>query len=190
VSRPFFPVVAPQVKDTASFDPRLDGPNDRTLTSDRWEYFFSNPAADPPSTEKALIGSGPHRCDSALPNLNPGCAYPAEIPIHTVTGGPNDKYVRHVQLSIDAGLPDFLTRTTDEKLEARNNDIACPRSIPRNGLDCDEYPFASTRLRGDSSGFSVCLIPVFDNRSGGGKLSNFYYDNRVLDLDVFKVPVR
>lgn len=39
-------------------------------------------------------------------------------------------------------------------------------------------------------GLRACLIPVLDNRSGGGKPSNFYYDNRVLDGDVFKVQVR
>lgn len=49
---------------------------------------------------------------------------------------------------------------------------------------------APARRLGDSSGFSVCLIPVFDNRSGGGTLSNFYYDNRVLDGDAFKVQGR
>ena len=64
VSRPFFPGLAPQVQDTATFDPTLAGAGDKVFTNDRWEYFFSNPAATPPNTQTAMIWSGPHRCET------------------------------------------------------------------------------------------------------------------------------
>ena len=64
------------------------------------------------------------------------------------------------------------------------------RDNPDANFLCGSRALAPVRLRGDSSGFNVCLIEASDNRSGGGKLSNFYYDNRVIDGDSFRVVAR
>ncbi|WP_229854115.1 NucA/NucB deoxyribonuclease domain-containing protein [Streptomyces filipinensis] len=56
-----------------------------------------------------------------------------------------------------------------------------------SGLQCDEYPFASTRegsTKGDNR-FSVRLIDGTDNRKGGERLDQMYTLNRLLDDDAF-----
>ncbi|MER5934982.1 NucA/NucB deoxyribonuclease domain-containing protein [Streptomyces sp. NPDC002054] len=59
------------------------------------------------------------------------------------------------------------------------------------GLECDEYPFASTKegsLAGDSR-FSVRLIDGKDNNFGGQRINEMYSANRVLDGDPFYVKI-
>jgi hypothetical protein len=56
------------------------------------------------------------------------------------------------------------------------------------GCQCDEYPFASTWSGGafDPDHTSVKLINGAQNlRAGGAKLTNFYRDERVLDLTIY-----
>ncbi|GAA0437961.1 hypothetical protein GCM10010357_69220 [Streptomyces luteireticuli] len=58
-------------------------------------------------------------------------------------------------------------------------------------LECDEYPFASTRegsLKGDNR-YSVRLIDGDDNREGGLRIQKVYEENRVLDNDPFYVKI-
>ncbi|MDQ1017443.1 NucA/NucB deoxyribonuclease domain-containing protein [Streptomyces afghaniensis] len=60
-----------------------------------------------------------------------------------------------------------------------------------SGLECDEYPFASTKegsTKGDNR-FSVRLIDGPDNRKGGERLNETYTLNRVLDGDPFYVKI-
>jgi hypothetical protein len=60
-----------------------------------------------------------------------------------------------------------------------------------SGLECDEYPFASTKegsTKGDNR-FSVRLIDGKDNRKGGERLNEMYTLNRVLDGDPFYVKI-
>ncbi|MGW2492581.1 NucA/NucB deoxyribonuclease domain-containing protein [Streptomyces sp. NPDC001606] len=60
-----------------------------------------------------------------------------------------------------------------------------------SGLQCDEYPFASTRegsTKGDNR-FSVRLIDGTDNRKGGERLDQMYTLNRVLDGDAFYMRI-
>ncbi|MDX2935681.1 NucA/NucB deoxyribonuclease domain-containing protein [Streptomyces ipomoeae] len=60
-----------------------------------------------------------------------------------------------------------------------------------SGLQCDEYPFASTKegsTKGDNR-FSVRLIDGPDNRRGGERLLQMYTLNRVLDGDPFYMKI-
>ncbi|MEU5094505.1 NucA/NucB deoxyribonuclease domain-containing protein [Streptomyces sp. NPDC020996] len=60
-----------------------------------------------------------------------------------------------------------------------------------SGLECDEYPFASTKegsTKGDNR-YSVRLIDGKDNRAGGKRLDEMYTTNRVLDGDAFYVKI-
>lgn len=57
--------------------------------------------------------------------------------------------------------------------------------------DCDEYPFAST-LQGAATArghFSIQVIEASDNRAAGGRLGNWYTNQRLLDDDPFYVVV-
>ncbi|HEX6686274.1 MAG TPA: hypothetical protein VF062_26115 [Candidatus Limnocylindrales bacterium] len=45
------------------------------------------------------------------------------------------------------------------------------------------------RMLGDRAGYSVCMIPLWENTLGGSDLGNFYYTSRVLDGDEFQVRV-
>ncbi|WP_078601184.1 NucA/NucB deoxyribonuclease domain-containing protein [Streptomyces violens] len=59
------------------------------------------------------------------------------------------------------------------------------------GLQCDEYPFASTK-EGSNKGddrYSVRLIDGDDNEAGGRSLNALYIGNRMLDGDPFYVKV-
>ncbi|MEU6369810.1 NucA/NucB deoxyribonuclease domain-containing protein [Streptomyces sp. NPDC046931] len=60
-----------------------------------------------------------------------------------------------------------------------------------SGLQCDEYPFASTKegsTKGDNR-FSVRLIDGDDNETGGRRLDGMYTLNRILDGDAFYVKI-
>ncbi|MER6424501.1 NucA/NucB deoxyribonuclease domain-containing protein [Streptomyces sp. NPDC001137] len=60
-----------------------------------------------------------------------------------------------------------------------------------SGLQCDEYPFASTEegsTKGDNR-FSVRLIDGTDNRKGGERLAEMYTLNRILDGDPFYMKI-
>ncbi|WP_343243738.1 NucA/NucB deoxyribonuclease domain-containing protein [Streptomyces sp. SID13726] len=60
-----------------------------------------------------------------------------------------------------------------------------------SGLQCDEYPFASTQegsTKGDNR-FSVRLIDGTDNRKGGERLAEMYTLNRILDGDPFYMKI-
>ncbi|OSZ58822.1 hypothetical protein OQI_19545 [Streptomyces pharetrae CZA14] len=60
-----------------------------------------------------------------------------------------------------------------------------------SGLECDEYPFASTKegsTKGDNR-FSVRLIDGDDNETGGRRLNDMYTLNRMLDGDAFYMKI-
>ncbi|MEU4313445.1 hypothetical protein [Nocardia sp. NPDC024068] len=101
-----------------------------------------------------------------------------------------------------------------QELETVNRDITCkknprvPSPVP-TGRDCDEYPFASSREGGSfggaertftdgcllpdvaqgvtGPGYSICMINLSHNRSGGSSARWFYHWNRVLKDDPFYV---
>jgi hypothetical protein len=60
-----------------------------------------------------------------------------------------------------------------------------------SGLECYEYPFASTTVgstKGDSR-FSVRLIDGDANETGGRRLNGMYTLNRMLDGDAFYMKI-
>ena len=54
------------------------------------------------------------------------------------------------------------------------------------GFYC-QVPWLEPRRQGDSGGFSACMIPDWENQDAGTLLGLFYYDNRVIDRDVFRI---
>ncbi|MFF7265470.1 NucA/NucB deoxyribonuclease domain-containing protein, partial [Streptomyces sp. NPDC008159] len=90
-----------------------------------------------------------------------------------------------------------LHRVVDEKTvnDNREKSISECKKVWGNysgtGLECDEYPFASTKegsTKGDNR-FSVRLITGTDNRKGGERLNAMYTLNRVLNNDPFYVKI-
>ncbi|MBM0274520.1 NucA/NucB deoxyribonuclease domain-containing protein [Micromonospora tarensis] len=103
-------------------------------------------------------------------------------------------------------MQDPLTRLTDQQkiLENRNESIKVCKDIwgdnyAQGGLQCDEFPFASTYQGGKygpaSNGgylrFSARPIPGDDNNAGGGSRlgQKFYWENRILDGEAFYVRI-
>ncbi|WP_055713138.1 NucA/NucB deoxyribonuclease domain-containing protein [Streptomyces torulosus] len=95
------------------------------------------------------------------------------------------------------GAKEPLHRVVDEKTvdDNREKSISECKKVWGNytgtGLECDEYPFASTKegsTKGDNR-FSVRLITGTDNRKGGERLNAMYTLNRVLNNDPFYVKI-
>ncbi|GAA1925948.1 NucA/NucB deoxyribonuclease domain-containing protein [Streptantibioticus ferralitis] len=87
-----------------------------------------------------------------------------------------------------------LHRTQDPALVQAHRDVAIPTcqfywpNYTQDGLECDEYPFAST-LEGATldDNFSVEPISKSDNASGGGVMNGFYTYRRIIADDTDKV---
>lgn len=95
------------------------------------------------------------------------------------------------------GVKEPLRRVVDPKKidENRQKSIQECKKVwgdySGSGLECDEYPFASTKegsTKGDNR-FSVRLIDGPDNRKGGERLNEIYTLNRMLDGDPFYVKI-
>jgi hypothetical protein len=68
------------------------------------------------------------------------------------------------------------------------------RKLSKTGFtepSCDEFPFASTHQGSAFAGinYSVAIVERPDNCSGGSKLKNWYYWNRILENDPFWMHV-
>lgn len=109
-----------------------------------------------------------------------------------------------VENKVIPGLPGGLyplTRAVDQhtirrnRVRARGACLRYDTNYKRNrrelGLECDEFPFAST-LQGAASGgdFSVRGIPAADNQAGGAALQAWYNVFRILEYDEFYVAIR
>ncbi|MFF4828885.1 NucA/NucB deoxyribonuclease domain-containing protein [Streptomyces sp. NPDC001312] len=71
-------------------------------------------------------------------------------------------------------------------------DRACATIKPSNtdGLDCDEYPFASTwEGAGSGPNFSVKYLDSTQNRSAGSQLGDWYTKDGILHKDSFYVAI-
>ncbi|MGA5135217.1 NucA/NucB deoxyribonuclease domain-containing protein [Streptomyces olivoreticuli] len=99
--------------------------------------------------------------------------------------------------SVPGGADDPLHRLIDSDLQGKNRDNSIKQCNDVWGdysgtrLECDEYPFASTRegsMKGDKR-YSVRLIDGDDNREGGLLIQKVYEENRVLDNDPFYVKI-
>lgn len=64
--------------------------------------------------------------------------------------------------------------------------VSGPFGIPL--FDC-KVPWLRPRASNDPYGYSVCMVPAAENSGGGSDLGNFYYQNRVIDGDGFRVQV-
>ncbi|SDU77101.1 Deoxyribonuclease NucA/NucB [Jiangella alkaliphila] len=60
---------------------------------------------------------------------------------------------------------------------------------PAQGLECDEYPFASTYQNANYGPYSVRAIPALQNFDAGQVINALYRDQRLLDGDDFFVDV-
>ncbi|MFE9256086.1 NucA/NucB deoxyribonuclease domain-containing protein [Streptomyces sp. NPDC006879] len=87
-----------------------------------------------------------------------------------------------------------LVDATKQKDQRKKSISECKKvwgDYSHTGLECDEYPFASTKegsKKGDNR-FSVRLIDGGDNGEGGRRINTMYTTNRVLDDDPFYVKI-
>lgn len=152
------------------------------------------------------------RCDNnAVRSMGRGCVFPeGRVSLVYSKSDPTvGEVARHIGLAQESGLPSKLTRTTVAQKDA-NRLAACPRSITRpEGLECDEYPFASSVQGGAAggsarvfdgcgltiipgtgpTGFSRCLVSKGTNRTAGAMLNRMYFDKRVLVEDHYTVLI-
>lgn len=169
------------------------------------------------------LGMTTIRCDNLGDSrATEGCRIMGPTPVFSMLdSGPS--MLRHLRAAKAAGLPGFvggrqLTRETDPQEIRWNREYSCGRVTgPRpSGLDCDEYPFASTSHVRSAWGMnkvtfswcgirdggivtdppastnnisSVCLLSASENRRAGAKLGWFYVKSRVLNRDLFWVSV-
>jgi hypothetical protein len=139
-----------------------------------------------------------YRCDEQV-SSTPGCVFPEFIPVMTSMQGlpaiaANIRRIQGHGLHLgEPGKGRPLHRITDAAQQQRNYNFMCPRSRPRpRGKQCDEYPFKTTREGGqgapaNSRGWA--MVPAGEQRSQGGRISQFYQTERILDGDAFWVSV-
>ncbi|MEU7213867.1 NucA/NucB deoxyribonuclease domain-containing protein [Streptomyces sp. NPDC044989] len=95
------------------------------------------------------------------------------------------------------GATEPLHRLVDEDKQAANRRAAiatCENiwgDYSGTRLQCDEYPFASTKEGADTGDdrYSARLIDGDDNEAGGRRLNSMYIANRMLDGDPFYVRI-
>ncbi|WP_409461720.1 NucA/NucB deoxyribonuclease domain-containing protein [Amycolatopsis sp. GA6-003] len=158
------------------------------------ETTFTNPG-----WVNSVSNSGPTpaaRCDNMLPGRGAGCVLSAVTPeMFYRLDGPYPELAKHIQKAQAKGLPGArggtpLQRATEDVVKDRNRAVACPDSLPRpEGKDCDEYPFASTWEGAAFGPYDVEMINSWQNQQGGSALSDFYDEERVLNLDPFWVTI-
>ena len=169
---------------------------------------FSAPALNEIRCDNATgaIGTRPRRTGCVVP------WYPAAVN-YSRTSYPD--LAAHVTRAQGSGLPGGtiaapLFRTTNSSINNTNRSRACGTAPSITNYSCDEYPLASTYnglafgglLRSFSgcrisaptgvtgaTGASACMIPASQNNAQGGLMSNFYYNERVLDTDPYRVLV-
>ncbi|WP_172421921.1 LGFP repeat-containing protein [Enemella evansiae] len=161
------------------------------------------------NTSGLEMNDGKVRCDNAVPGALPGCVIWGNTATYSFNRDDFPEYAAQVEAARQSGIPEVLTRLTDPARVKANGNAACPRSIPRDGLDCDEYPFRSSyqgaaenpgparsfpwcgltdSVRTGSSGFSRCLINSAQNQLGGSWLNAYLYvGERVVDKEPFVV---
>jgi len=204
---------------TSFYTTTATSPGQVGWTNATWFWLFFNPAWAGPSTIGQMTAPAV-RCDNALPNVfSVGCVFDQYVPaVVYPLAGPYPTLARHIQAAQNSGLPGAypngfpLSRLVNPVLQQLNRDTACPPKYPRNGLSCDEYPFASSNQGAatggggprtwpwcginlgqpnstGSTGYSVCMIDPFDNSVGGSALGQMFNNNRVLSNDPFRVWV-
>ena len=117
---------------------------------------FPQPAPDPRQR--------PDRCAKE----NPG------LPVNVVHASRTPNIAAHIAFAQAAGYPNVLTYLGRLNPQQKvNRAAACPQgkyNIP--GMECDEYPYASTAEGG--AGSSTAPAPSIEQRIQGGELGSFY----------------
>lgn len=169
------------------------------------------------SSSGPIFGMPAQRCDRDHPtttNNTVGCVFnnatPSWVP-GAASGTTYPAYDQHLTLAIGSGLRSKLTKASTQT-NAANRSKSCRRASISSGpagMQCDEYPMASTNegaasggtVRSfapcampslpqnvtGSSGWSQCYIPSAQNMGAGNDLQKFYNNNRILTNDSFVV---
>ncbi|MFJ3956729.1 hypothetical protein [Arthrobacter sp. NPDC090010] len=196
------------------------GTKARTEQTMTWTISFANPQAG----GNPQITAGPgvsYRCDNENGSASalPGCVVKQSAMQMTYAKSSWPGFGRHVSLAQGSGLPGAvvpLTRLDANQSPIANRNKACPTNLKRpSGMDCDEYPFASTKqgaaLNGGTGrtfagcgindkryaigangakGFSACMISAAENRSAGAQMGAFWAKYHVLAGDNFYINVK
>jgi hypothetical protein len=181
-----------------------------------WNVLFVNPGH---TTASLPIVMDQIRCDNAtgangFRAARVGCVIPWYASAVVYSASAYSSLASHVARAQASGLPGNsfaapLVRTTNQATIDTNRNLACGKAPSITGLSCDEYPLASS-LQGLSAGgtlrsfsgcqinapqatgptgASACMITATENSAQGGIMAGFYYDERVLDGDPFRVLV-
>jgi hypothetical protein len=149
-----------------------------------------------------------HRCDNSIYFFKkrryiPGCVVPKATP--TVTAMRQLPAIRANIQRIQTKGPGHwgqpgsghpLHRLWNAGKADDNREAVCGRKVvgkpPKEGLECDEYPFASTeeggtKLKPPNRGWD--WVPAKENRRQGGLLTDSYGTSRILPGDGYYVAV-
>jgi hypothetical protein len=203
-------------KGEAFYDTTATAIGDVGTCTTTWELTFSVPTYNSAIISESMDDI---RCDNAIGanGVRPrrvGCVVPWYASAVAYSQNTNPTLANHVTLAQLSGLPGAtfaapLNRETDSATIALNRSLACGDAPSVPEMSCDEYPLASSE-QGLSSGgtrrsfpgclilsppatgptgVSACMITASDNNAQGGLMSAFYYDERVLDGDPYRVVV-
>ncbi|MEV7182542.1 NucA/NucB deoxyribonuclease domain-containing protein [Kitasatospora sp. NPDC093679] len=179
-------------------------------------WHFAIPAGVPGADRHDGPNSGV-RCDSAPyiinTNAGEGCVFPWVTETVQISAADYPESAAHIltaQYHPDQTLPPVagkqipgapgsgrpLHRIADQGVIDAHRATAvaaCNQWFPNyadEGLDCDEYPFASTQEGSDpaTGNYSVEPIPDWDNRGSGAVVGNFYTYRRILGSDLTNDP--
>jgi hypothetical protein len=143
-----------------------------------------------------------YRCDDMLKGQAAGCVLPAYPPTLTTMAALPDIAANIKKIQTEGpghygrpGSPNPLHRLMNPAKQHKNQQAVCARRItgpPPPGKSCDEYPFASTyeggtKLSKPDRGWA--WVPTGQQNKQGPRIKNFYYQNRILDMDDFYVKV-
>lgn|GEM_PF-3558132 len=179
------------------FTKTMRSANTFSVSDFEWDFAYAiYPPGMTPIVGAGTVGTdNTVRCDNwtKLQGGTPGCVNPDYEPTHAMDGRTpyiNENILEAQQEWGDLGAPyseQPLHRVTDEERDANRN-AACstarmnalPDPDPAMPLpkSCDEYPLASSQEGGGGS--RITWVPLAENDSQGGQMSQFYNRNRVL----------
>ena len=182
-----------------------------------WNLTFTTPGYPPAGTTSSMsevscdnaIGANGFR------PARVGCVVPWFPAAKTYFRSTHPTLADHVARAQASGLPGAtfanpLNRNVDQATIDTNRRLACGDAPSISGRSCDEYPLASTYQGlafGGSrrtftgcninaptgvtgpTGASACMIVATENNSQGGLMAAFYYDQRVLGTDPYRILV-
>jgi hypothetical protein len=163
--------------------------SDTTRTVDE-NYIRYTMTSGPGTIVPASWTSPPFRCDNEIAGAPAGCVVPGIAPVLT-TMTKTPAIAANIR-AIQAAGPQHYGREADGKPLTRNSSlnnanraVACPSSVTAPaGKSCDEYPFATTDQGASKTkkpNWGTAWVPVSEQNSQGGYLSNFYQEYRVMD---------